>query len=81
MSVKFIPLGHTKKQNFKGFFSFQLNINVLTYHIFGAIHSKNRIKGLFTWGWGTAGRWGNLLRWGNLPVLIISHFNLITFTW
>ena len=75
MSVKFIPLGHTKKQNLKVFFSFQLNINVLTYHIFGAIHSKNGIKGLCTWGWGTPGRWGNP------PVLIISHFNLITFTW
>ena len=35
-------------------------------------------KGLFTWEWGTPGRWGNLLRRGNPPVLIISHFNLIT---
>ena len=38
-------------------------------------------KGLFTWKWGTQGRWGNPLRWGNLPVHIIAHFNLITFTW
>ena len=38
-------------------------------------------KGLFTWKWGTPGRWGNPLRWGNLPVRIIAHFNLITFTW
>ena len=37
--------------------------------------------GLFTWGWRTPGRWGNSLRWGNPPVHIISHFNLITFTW
>ena len=27
------------------------------------------------------GRWGNPFRWGNPPVRIISHFNLITFTW
>ena len=26
-------------------------------------------------------RWGNPLRWGNPSVHIISHFNLITFTW
>ena len=38
-------------------------------------------KGLFTWRWGTPGRWDNPLRWGNPPVHIISHFNLITFTW
>ena len=37
--------------------------------------------GLFTWRWGTPGRWGNPLRWGNPPVHIISHFNLIKFTW
>ena len=46
---------------------------------------KNQLKfltkGLFTWKWGTPGRWGNPLRWGNLPVRIIAHFNLITFTW
>ena len=30
---------------------------------------------------GTPGRWGNPLRWGNPPVHIISHLNLITFTW
>ena len=38
-------------------------------------------KGLFTWSWGNPDEWGNPLRWGNLPVHIISHFNLITFTW
>ena len=37
-------------------------------------------KGLFRWRWRTLGRWGNPLRWGNLPVHIISHFNVITFT-
>ena len=42
---------------------------------------QQKIKGLFTWRRGTPGRWGNRLRWGNLPVHIISHFNLITFTW
>ena len=46
---------------------------------------KNQLKfltkGLFTWKWGTPGRWGNPLRSGNLPVRIIAHFNLITFTW
>ena len=30
---------------------------------------------------GTPVRWGNPLRWGNPPVHMISHFNLITFTW
>ena len=30
---------------------------------------RGKCKGLFTW------------RWGNPPVHIISHFNLITFTW
>ena len=34
-------------------------------------------KGLFTWRWGTPGAF----KWGNPPVHIISHFNLITFTW
>ena len=33
------------------------------------------------WGTPPLGRWGNPLRRGNAPVLIISHFNLITFTW
>ena len=42
---------------------------------------QQKIKGLFTWRRGTPGRWGNRLRCGNPPVLIISHFNLITFTW
>ena len=42
---------------------------------------QQKIKGLFTWRRGTPGRWGNRLRCGNPPVHIISHFNLITFTW
>ena len=42
---------------------------------------QQKIKGLFTWRRGTPGRWGNRLRWGNLPVHIIPHFSLITFTW
>ena len=29
--------------------------------------TRDQIKGLFTWRWGTPGRWGNLLRWGNPP--------------
>ena len=39
------------------------------------------LKGLFTWRWSTPDRWGDLIRWGNPPVHIISHFNVITFTW
>jgi len=35
----------------------------------------HRTKGLFMWKWGTPGSWGNP------PVYIISHINLITFTW
>ena len=31
--------------------------------------------------WNFIGRWGNQPRWGNPPVHIISHFNLMTFTW
>ena len=38
-------------------------------------------NGPFTWRWRTPGRWDNLLWRGNPPVQIISHFNLISFTW
>ena len=38
--------------------------------------TRDQIKGLFTWRWGTPGRWGNLLRWGN-PLSILS----LTFIW
>ena len=43
--------------------------------------SENVTSGQFSWRWGTPGRWDNLLMWGNPPRQIISHFNLITFTW
>ena len=43
--------------------------------------SENVTSGQFSWRWGTPGRWDNLLMWGNPPLQIISHFNLITFTW
>ena len=47
----------------------------------GLRQATEETKGLFTWRWGTPGRWGSPLRWGNPPVNIISHFDLITFTW
>ena len=40
----------------------------------------SRFRASSKWRWRTPGRWGNPLRWGNLPVHIIPHFNLITFT-
>ena len=47
-------------------------VNKNTYDI----SSQKRVtKGLFTW------RWGTPVRWGNPPVHVISHFNLVTFTW
>ena len=36
---------------------------------------KGAYKGLFTWRWGTPGRWGST------SIHIISHFNVIAFTW
>ena len=61
------------------FFLFFFNFPSLFGVLF--IERKMLSKGLFTRRWGTPGRWGNLLRWGNSPVHIISHFNLISFTW
>ena len=51
-------------------------------HRCGCLRSLTlKTKGVFTWRWGTPGKWGNPLRWSKPPVHIISHFNLITFTW
>ena len=51
-------------------------------HRCGCLRSLTlKTKGVFTWRRGTPGKWGNPLRWSKPPVHIISHFNLITFTW
>ena len=54
-----------------------MKVKKCNYSYFAA----SRLETVLHGGRGPHERWGNPLWWGNPPVHIISHFNLVMFTW